>query len=48
VRRGLIGPDEGDRVLSDVQTALKVKRKAARGTKTKPTKKPDKKRKSRR
>ena len=48
VRRGLIGPDEGDRVLSDVQTALKVKRKAARGAKTKPTKKPDKKRKSRR
>jgi len=27
VRRGLIGPDEGDRVLADVQSALKVRRK---------------------
>ena len=48
VRRGLIGSDEGDRVLSDVQGALKVKRKAARGVKTKPAKKADKKKKSRR
>ena len=48
VRRGLIGPDEGDRVMSDVQGALKVKRKAARGTKTKPAKRHEKKRKSRR
>ncbi len=30
VRRGLIGPDEGDRVLADVQEAVKVKRKAAK------------------
>jgi len=35
VRRGLVGPDEGDRVLADVQAALKAKRKAARGAKTK-------------
>ncbi len=48
VRRGLIGPDEGDRVLSDVQTALKAKRKAVRGTKAKPAKKSEKKRKPRR
>lgn len=49
VRRGLIGPDEGDRVMSEVTGALKVKRKAARGAKTKPAKKHDnKKRKSRR
>jgi hypothetical protein len=48
VRRGLIGPDEGDRVLLDVQTALKAKRKVARGAKTKPAKKPAKKRRSRR
>jgi hypothetical protein len=48
VRRGLIGPDEGDRVMSDVQSALKVKRKVTRGAKTKPAKKHDKKRKSRR
>jgi len=27
VRRGLIGPDEGERVLSDVQGALKARRK---------------------
>ena len=45
VRRGLIGPDEGDRVLSDAQAALKVQRKAARGTKTKPGRKPVKKKK---
>ena len=37
VRRGLVGPDEGDRVLADVQEALKAKRKAARGAKTKAT-----------
>jgi hypothetical protein len=34
VRRGLIGADEGDRVLAEVQDALKAKRKAARGAKT--------------
>ena len=28
VRRGLIGPDEGDRVLADVQSALRTNRKA--------------------
>jgi polyhydroxyalkanoate synthesis regulator phasin len=49
VRRGLIGADEGDRVLSDVTVALKAVRKAARGApKGKPTRKPDKKKKSRR
>lgn len=31
VRRGLIGADEGDRVLAEVSDALKAKRKAARG-----------------
>ncbi len=35
VRRGLIGPDEGERVLAEVQAALKAKRKAARGAKSK-------------
>ena len=35
VRRGLIGPDEGDRVLAEVQAALKTKRKAARSAKGK-------------
>lgn len=34
VRRGLIGADEGDRVLAEAQEALQVKRKAARGGKT--------------
>ncbi len=48
VRRGLIGPDEGDRVLAEVQAALKAKRKAARGAKAKAKKKPGKKKKSRR
>jgi Arc/MetJ-type ribon-helix-helix transcriptional regulator len=49
VRRGLIGPDEGDRVLADVQVALKAKRKAARGVKVKATpRKPGKKKQSRR
>lgn len=33
VRRGLIGADEGDRVLAEVDEALKAKRKAARGAK---------------
>jgi hypothetical protein len=49
VRRGLIGPDEGDRVMAEVQAALKVTRKAARGAKTKAKpKKADRKSKSRR
>ena len=48
VRRGLIGPDEGDRVLAEVQEALKAKRKAARGAKPKAKHKPEKKKKSRR
>ncbi|HET7790326.1 MAG TPA: hypothetical protein VFK78_05955 [Gemmatimonadales bacterium] len=45
VRRGLIGADEGDRVLAEVQAALKAKRKAARGAKVKAAakKKPEKK-----
>jgi|SRR6185436_3561548 len=33
VRRGLIGADEGDRVLGEVTEPLKAKRKAARGAK---------------
>ena len=49
VRRGLIGSDEGDRVLADVDAGLKAKRKAARGAKTKASpKKSEKKKKSRR
>ena len=48
VRRGLIGSDEGDRVLSDVQAALKVKRKPVRGAKAKPARRSEKKKKSRR
>ena len=40
VRRGLIGADEGDKVLADVQDALKAKRKAARGAKPVAVKKP--------
>jgi polyhydroxyalkanoate synthesis regulator phasin len=49
VRRGLIGSDEGDRVLADVEEGLKAKRKATRGTKAKtPVKKSDKKKKPRR
>jgi urease accessory protein UreF len=48
VRRGLVGPDEGDRVLADVQAALKAKRKAARGAKPKPARKSEKKKKTRR
>ena len=43
VRRGLIGPDEGDRVLAEVQAALKGRRKVARVAKGKPKKKPSKK-----
>ncbi len=44
VRRGLIGPEEGDRVLADVEGALKIKRKPALkpkggGPKKKPAKK---------
>jgi len=35
VRRGLIGPDEGDRVLADAQTALAAKSKAVRSPKPK-------------
>ena len=38
VRRGLIGADEGDRVIADVEEALKAKRKAARGAKARATK----------
>jgi len=41
VRRGLVGADEGDRVLAEVQEALKAKRKAARGAKA-PKAKPKK------
>jgi hypothetical protein len=55
VRRGLVGPDEGDRVLADVQAALKSRRKggqggggAAKGTRAKPAKKKSPKKKSRR
>jgi hypothetical protein len=49
VRRGLIGPDEGDRVLGEVQGALKsVKRKPVRSAKPRLARKPDKKKKSRR
>jgi hypothetical protein len=44
VRRGLIGPEEGDRVLAEVQAALGAKRKAARSVKPKAAaKKPGKK-----
>lgn len=42
VRRGLIGADEGDRVITDVEEALKAKRKAARGAKARATKSPKK------
>ncbi len=49
VRRGLIGPEEGDRVLAEVQAALGAKRKAARTVKPKAAgKKPGKKKKPRR
>jgi len=44
VRRGLIGPDEGDRVLADVTAAFKGKRKSARAAaKARPKKKAAKK-----
>jgi len=45
VRRGLIGPEEGDRVLADVQEPLKAKHKAPRTAKSKaaPKKSPKKK-----
>jgi polyhydroxyalkanoate synthesis regulator phasin len=42
VRRGLIGADEGDRVLAEVQEALKSKRKIP-AKKPKAAKKPSKK-----
>ncbi len=49
VRRGLIGPEEGDRVMADVQAALGGKRKTTHGVKTKAApRKPAKKKKSRR
>ena len=49
VRRGLIGPEEGERVMAEIETALKAKRKAARGAKAKARpKKSEKKAKSRR
>jgi len=35
VRRGLVGEEEGDRVLAEVSAALKGKRKPARGAKPK-------------
>ena len=44
VRRGLIGPDEGDRVLADVQAALKGRRKPTRAARARPKKKPARKR----
>jgi hypothetical protein len=47
VRRGLIGPDEGDRVLGEVQGALKAKQKAP-GRKPKAPKRPSVKKKARR
>ena len=45
VRRGLIGPEEGDRVLAEVEGTLKSKRKPPRAVKSKlgPRKKPGKK-----
>ena len=48
VRRGLIGPDEGERVLGDIEEPLKGKPKAPRGAKGKPVKPPKKKKKPRR
>ena len=42
VRRGLIGADEGERVIGDVEEPLKAKRKGARGAKVKPAKPPKK------
>ena len=48
VRRGLIGPDEGDRVLADVQTVLQPRRKAPKDAKPKAPKKKAPKKKARR
>ena len=49
VRRGLLGPDEGDRVLADAQAALQEKGKAVRVPKPKaPPRKQGKKKRSRR
>lgn len=48
VRRGLIGPDEGDRVLADVQGALKTRPKTPRAAAPKAKKKPAPKKKRRR
>ena len=48
VRRGLVGPDEGDRVLADVQNALKSGRKVPRLPKPKAKKKAAAKKKPRR
>jgi hypothetical protein len=36
VRRGLIGPDEGDRVLAEAEGALDAKRKPGRAVKPRP------------
>jgi len=48
VRRGLIGSDEGDRVLADVEAGLTGKSKVVRVTKAKkPKKKPSTKKKGR-
>src|SRR5688572_18410634 len=43
VRRGLIGADEGERVLAEVQAAFKGKRRAARVVKKSVKRKPAKK-----
>ena len=48
VRRGLIGPDEGDRVLGEVQVALKSRRKVVKSAKPKAAKKRPAKKKFRR
>ena len=48
VRRGLIGPEEGDRVLADVQEPLRAKHKATRGAKSKAAPKKSSKKKSHR
>ena len=48
VRRGLIGPDEGDRVLAEVQVALKSRRKVVKSAKPKAAKKRPAKKKFRR
>ena len=48
VRRGLIGPDEGDRVLAEVQGGLKSRRKVVKSAKPKAAKKKPAKKKARR